>query len=199
MGLGGATIVTTAALVVQWRYASLGRQVSRNVTKFLKDHGAQVRDGVISGGVVAAPLKVNAAVNATVVQMLNAVADQLEEESPNDGPDEYIDNPTYVRQRKLTTKKGSTRPKTRRSVGKQTDVLGKIKPSARNPAHPMGNSPLGIGQPPDDGGYGNEKQHETKDYDPNEFSPKRGTRPPEKSVFTDDEVTVGPVDDDDYQ
>jgi len=76
--LGGIATTATAALVIQWKHASLGRQVSRNVVGFLIDHGAKVEDGVISGGVVAAPLKVNSAVMATISEMLRAVGQQLD-------------------------------------------------------------------------------------------------------------------------
>ncbi|MDR3542374.1 MAG: hypothetical protein P4L69_15645 [Desulfosporosinus sp.] len=77
IGLGGVAVVASYALFSQWKHASLGRQVRRSVVRFLKDNGSIVQHGLISGGVMDQPMKVDTAVNATVVQMLNSVADQI--------------------------------------------------------------------------------------------------------------------------
>ena len=75
IGLGGVTVVAGFALFSQWKHATLGRKVRRSVVRFLKDHGSVVQSGIVTGGVVQQPLKIDTAVNATVVQMLNGVAD----------------------------------------------------------------------------------------------------------------------------
>lgn len=88
MGVAGLAV----AFFTQNGYAALGRQVQRNVVHFLTDHGAKVYGGVISGGMVKVPMKVNTAVNATVAAMLNKFADKLEEdEVDSDGEEKAVE------------------------------------------------------------------------------------------------------------
>lgn len=77
VALGSVAVVASAAFVMQSKHAALGRQVHRNVLKFLEDHGSQVHSGVVSGGLVSTPMKTTTAVNSTVVSMLNGYADML--------------------------------------------------------------------------------------------------------------------------
>ena len=77
VALGGVAAVAGAAFVMQSNHAALGRQVHRNVLKFLQDHGSQVHSGMVSGGLVSMPMKTNTAVNSTIVSMLNGYADML--------------------------------------------------------------------------------------------------------------------------
>lgn len=191
VGLGGVVAVVTAALVVQWKHAALGRQVSRNVTRFLTDHGAQLRDGVLSGGVVSVPMKQNAAINATIVQMLNAVADQLDRGGAAEGgesDDDDLKNPGYNSQRQAPPKSDN-----------------KPSPVAKRKSKRDGcQSPSEV---PDDGGYGamNGKKGGGSgsgdfSYNPNEFAPVRGpggNKPPKNVDLFADDGDVGPVDADD--
>jgi hypothetical protein len=85
IGLGGVAVVTGYALFSQWGTASLGRQVKRSVLRFLKDTGSMVQNGVVTGGCVQEPLKVNTAVQATVVQMLNTTMDDMSSSSSSTG------------------------------------------------------------------------------------------------------------------
>lgn len=77
VALGGAAAVAGAAFMMQSKHAALGRQVHRNVTRFLVDQGSQVNNGVISGGLVSTPMKTSTAVNSTIISMLNAYADMI--------------------------------------------------------------------------------------------------------------------------
>lgn len=189
VGLGGVAAVLAGALVIQWPHASLGRQISRNVITFLKDHGAQVKNGVISGGVVSTPLKQNTAVNATVVQMLNAVADQMESVGNGTrGSVDADDSPVYTR-----TPRVGKRPAT---SGGRKGPPPTPKPRGSKSPKQQADSPLGIGHPPDDGGFGDPNRKVSTEYNPDEFRPPgAGRKPPSGTVdFTDDE-TVGPVED----
>jgi hypothetical protein len=217
LGLAGATIVISGALVVQWKYASLGHQVQRNVVKFLMDHGAQVRDGVISGGVVATPMRVNTAINATVVQMLNAVAEQIDVDkpsSPSGGGGAPIDG-DFTQYENLPLNKKQPRGGRRRIGPQKSAQVSSPQPPNQHRGAPA-NSPLEIGKPRDDDGYmtreksGGQRRRggaaedagdSVHDYNPNEFKPQSARPPPAKaSVFSDVEDSVGPVDDgDDYQ
>lgn len=78
IALGGTAVIASAAFMMQSKHAALGRQIHRNVTKFLVDHGSKVHSGTISGGLVSTPMKVTIAVNSTVNSMLNNYAEMLD-------------------------------------------------------------------------------------------------------------------------
>ena len=174
--LGGIAATATAGLVVQWKYASLGRQISRNVTGFLTDHGASVKDGVVSGGVVAAPLKINAAVVATVSEMLRAVGKQLDrqEQQPSKesrpavaaaavgGDDDDVGAETYVRQRKPDNKKA----KSKSLPSSPAETLGDFSADSASSRS---------------GGGGDSPQ-----YNIDEFRPANSKPPSEAMLFQDD-------------
>ena len=226
IGLGGVTVVAGFALFSQWKHATLGRKVRRSVVRFLKDHGSVVQNGIVTGGVVQQPLKIDTAVNATVVQMLNGVADQMEGGAGGMGPVDpdggapMMPNPTTAMDGYQTY---ASMPPPRVRAKRQQAPVGSAKRggSARNPPSPRAMrkaqaprsgatpaSPLEISkQFRDDGGYadssrrgGRQRSGESFEYNPNDLVPK-GRAPQRKSVFTDDEGdddgAVGPVDDDD--
>jgi len=169
LGTVGVAGVTAAALAIQWNHASLGRQVSRNVVRFLTDHGGMVSNGIISGGLVQTPLKLNTAVNATVVSMLNNMADQLGggEEGVGDpaagagAPGIFPDEPTYARaaSKPVAVSKPAAGSGGGGRRGRQSPAAaGAAKADLTQYASPRGrgamsNAPFAVGQAPDDGGY----------------------------------------------
>ena len=178
IGLGGAVVVMGAAFLMQSNHTALGRQVHRNVTKFLVDHGSQVHSGVISGGLVSTPMKTNIAVNSTVVSMLNSFADQMGQ-NPGGSPD-------MQQEQQVVTGMGGNQGR-----GAQGGGLGSsLRPSSGSP-QPAGSSPRGAKPPAsvirnptevasDDGGYaqqtGRTGNVQGSEYNPDEFAP-RGAKP----------------------
>jgi hypothetical protein len=73
VALGGAAVVASGLLLVQWRHAVVGRRVSRDVVDFLKHHGAAIDGEFIVGGPVSVPMKVDAAVVGTVDTLLRDI------------------------------------------------------------------------------------------------------------------------------
>lgn len=226
IGLSGVTVVAGFALFSQWKHATLGRTVRRSVVRFLKDHGAVVQNGVITGGVVQQPLKIDTAVNATVVQMLNGVADQMERGGSGGdmgGGEQTVagmaPNPTTAMDGYQTyasmppPRARGKKPQQRAPVGSASKSRNPPSPrtqrkalAARSGAPPA--SPLEVSkQFRDDGGYGDsarrggrQRSGESFEYNPNDLVPK-GRAQQRKSVFTDDEGgadgAVGPVEADD--
>jgi hypothetical protein len=193
VALGGVAVVAGAAFIMQSKHAALGRQVHRNVTKFLVDHGSQVHSGIISGGLVSTPMKTNVAVNSTVVSMLNSFADQMAQNSPIGGaggssPDMQQEQPVStgiggVQGRNasgsdLRPRQGSPQPvssSSPRGTKPPADVV-------RNPTETLG----------DDGGYGQQggRTGDVKgsEYNPEEFTP-RGQKPSENvDLFAGDGI-----------
>lgn len=229
LGLTGATLVLGTVIFTQCKHAALGKQVSRNVTKFLTDHGAQIRDGVISGGVVTTPMRLNTAINATVAQMLTATAEQIAAEGGgeyaadhrgnapvDDGYTEYESKPMAGAGRKPRAGKPGAKRPPQQGVSSPAGGRRPIAPHIRGaPA----STPLEIGKPPDDDGYmgkertrggrrhrpeaaGEGEPEELGEYNADEFRPAGARRPPKDAkIFSDAESdAVGPVDDGDgYQ
>lgn len=78
----GVAAVALIGFLKHARYAALGRQVERNVIRFLIDNGSIVDNGMVHGGILKVPLKMHMAVNSVVVMMLNAFADSLDSDAP---------------------------------------------------------------------------------------------------------------------
>lgn len=208
IGLGSTTAVVTAALFIQWKHAAVGRQVSKNVVRFLTDYGSQVNNGVMSGGVLAQPMKVNTAVNAVIVQMLNKVADELNEHG-------FGDKKKGSSSRARTEDHGEddsapvyTRTPARRESRKKDEGAVPVVPKPSKKTKPRGHgkrdarakddkSPLEIGHPPDDGGYGNNPTQNGHEYNVDEFRSQAtgGARPPQNAKLFSDDEAVGPVED----
>lgn len=226
LGLGGVTAVVGYALFSQWKHASLGRQIRRNVVRFLSDHGAVIRNGVMSGGVVREPMKVDTAVNATVVQMLNGVADQIntgggggrggdDDENlgaatnPTTAMDDYA---TYASMPPPPHR--SPRPPAAAKRSPAKSPRQQRKTAAGRAAGATQASPLEVSKTfKDDGGYStaaktggrSSRSNASFEYNPDDMVPRGKHVPQRKSVFTDDEgevdaEVIGPVDsDDEYQ
>lgn len=203
VGLGSLAALATTLLVSQWKHVAIGKQVTTNVVRFLIDHGATVNNGVVSGGVMQTPMKINTAVNSTIVQMLNAVADDLAQGRSHtvdtDSSRPPLDEPPSFT--------GDARPSKKTSSVAKTGATSRTPRRQRKQLAAAG-SPLEISKTLcDDGGYRDMQKGSTKslEYNPNDVIAARGVRQPEnKSVFSDDEDVVGPVgdaaeDDDDYQ
>lgn len=222
IGFGGTTVIFGTALVTQWDSASLGRQVSRNVKRFLRDTGSQISNGMITGGRLKTPMKVNTAINALIVQMLNEAFDEIEQRggavggvgpSSSGQKDDDIEYPTYTsapppRVSASSMVGGEGGLKRQKAVSVSAPVSTRMaseRKKKRTSAHCMEVSKLMV----DDGGYGDSpggrsgsRSKSSFEYNPNEFSPagRQGGACPRKSVFTDDEgAGEGGDDDDEYQ
>lgn len=188
VGLGGAAVVLGAAFLMQSRHAALGRQVHRNVTKFLVDHGSQVHSGVISGGLVSTPMKTNIAVNSTVVSMLNSFADQMDQNPGGMAGG----SPDMQQEQQMTTGMGGVQG---RGGASQGGMGSSLRPPTGAPqpagATHTGSSPRGAKPPAsvirnptevaqDDGGYGQQSGRagdvRGAEYNADEFTP-RGPKP----------------------
>lgn len=182
IGLGGAAVVLGAAFLMQSKHAALGRQVHRNVTKFLVDHGSQVHSGVISGGLVSMPMKTNIAVNSTVVSMLNSFADQIDQNPGGNGGG----SPDMQQEQQMTTGMGGVQGR-----GTTRDGAGSALHPPMGAPQPAGSSPRGAKPPAstvrnptdvasDDGGYGQQSGRTSNvqgvEYNADEFTP-RGQKP----------------------
>lgn len=222
IGLGGATVVTGALLMNQWKHASLGRQVRRNTVRFLEKYGSVVKNGVVSGGVIQSPMKIDTAVNGIIVQMIYAVAEKMEEGMASAGGDvqgqPMQHNPMFAAEEEYQTYASMPPPR----MQQQQAQKGGLKPNPRtNPpakkstprqqrksAAQTKSSPLEVSKAfKDDGGYGSSpgmgpgkgRSSASFEYNPDDMIPQglRQGQNNRRSVFTDDEGAVGPVDDDD--
>lgn len=214
VALSGVVVVAGAALVSQWKYASIGRQVSRNVLRFLIDNGARIENDTIRGGVIPMPMKISTAVNSTVSQMLDAVSKQISEHSGYGGGNEEGDNDdetdieegetdrTVVPSAKPGTPINGRHPPPPPIGGKpeyQQQQQQQPKPSARNTGNgsaAVSSSSSSSSPPsrlPDDGGYTSAaRKPSPRDftYNPDEFRPSEliGKKIPNSSVlFSDNE------------
>lgn len=188
VALGSVAVVAGAAFVMQSKHAAIGRQVHRNVTKFLVDHGSQVHNGIISGGLVSTPMKTNVAVNSTVVSMLNSFADQMDQ---NPGM-AAGGSPEMRQEQQVSTGIGGVGG--RGGQGGGGDGMGsslRPTPGTPQPAGGSSSSPRGSKPPAsviinpteslrDDGGYGRQEGRtgdvQGAEYNPEEFTP-RGPKP----------------------
>lgn len=206
LGLSGVAVAGGLILASQWKHAALGRQVRRNVVRFLRDSGSLVQSGVISGGVVRQPMKIDGAVNATIVQLLNLKADEMAggggaRAGPAAAEEEYQ---TYAespppRARKPTRPAPVAARTPRSTVARKT---GKRAPPA---------SPLEVSkQFQDDGGYGDAASGSTArsgasfEYNADDIIPQHGAhKPSEKMIFSDNEdgspAAVIDNEDEDYE
>jgi hypothetical protein len=181
IALGGAAIIAGGAFVMQSKHAVLGRQVHRNVTKFLVDHGSQVHSGVISGGLVSAPMKTNVAVNSTVVSMLNNYNEMMANAPAGSG----FGSPELTQESGVNTGMGGVQG--RSAIGgnapgaslnpppgtPQPAGLGSTARTIKPSAHMIKNPTDGVR---DDGGFATRTKEDITEYNPNEFSPQ-GPKP----------------------
>ena len=190
IALGGTAVIASAAFMMQSKHAALGRQVHRNVTKFLVHHGSQVHSGVISGGLVSTPMKVNIAVNSTVNSMLNNYAEMLEPQNMPGGA------PAMSETESVSTSPRATRdgPPSPMPQQQQPSSAASPSPSPRS-GSPRTASGAVVRNPSavatDDGGYGQSGGRTgggapPGEYNPLEFMPQ-GSKPPQNfDVFSDD-------------
>lgn len=73
IALGGAALITGGMLLMQWKHATMGRKISKDLVAFLKMHGAQVDGDQISGGPITVPMSVDEAVIGTVDTIIRDV------------------------------------------------------------------------------------------------------------------------------
>lgn len=184
VALGGTSILLVCAMLSQWRYATLGKQVSRNVVKFLTDHGAHVDGGIVSGGVVTVPLKVNTAVNSTILQMLEAVTGQMSQQHPPASSSAYEgDEPTYTSRRQVED------PQKKQPAAAAAAARTTPNPSPRaggKVAAPSAMSPPST-PPKDDCGFSDpERGKDYEGYNPGEFTPK-GTKVSVEQMMAEEE------------
>jgi len=215
IALSGVVVVTGAALVSQWKYASIGRQVSRNVLRFLIDNGAKVENGTIHGGVVPVPMKIGTAVNSAVSQMLNAVSKQMSGRSSHnkygrsasDGDDTDEDEEDIAESQQQRHSKPLEEGRgdeiadedivaRQQQQQQQQHPRPKSSPQSRNRkggdvAEASESSPPS--RLPDDGGYALSAKKSTRSdftYNPNEFMPAAkpsGTVPSRSAIFSDED------------
>lgn len=177
IGLGGVAVIATGAFITQAKYAALGRQVHRNVTKFLIDSGARIESGVISGGVVSIPMKTHIAVNSTVVSLLDMVSDRAGGRPPLN-PATESDEPVNTGRRSSTMPDAPASDPSPPSA--RTTKKGRMSASA---SHTQSLTTL-----PDDGGYANRPKGGNHTYDPSEFTPPQREKPKgEVDLFADDQ------------
>lgn len=180
IGIGGVAALASAILVSQWKHVQVGKQVTTNVLRFLIDHGSVINNGVVSGGVIQTPMKVNTVVNSTVVQLLNRISDELEEQGDS------VDRPPVP-----NTKPGKKRPKAR----PQTALVSGDKQQSIKTKQPTGGLPMTITDKIRDdagykamGGHGSSSQKEqVSEYNPDDVIPTSKSRPPDSAVFSDDD------------
>lgn len=178
IGLGGAAVIATGAFIMQSKHAALGRQVHRNVTKFLVDNGARIEGGVISGGMVSIPMKTGIAVNSTVVSLLNTFSDQLGGRPPLN-PAVSSDEPVLTGRHSPSSQQQPTDAPASSSPSPRSSARGsRASGEVRNPT-----------DSPDDGGFAareSKRIENPSEYNPMEFTPK-GSRPPQDvDLFSDD-------------
>lgn len=181
VALGGVAVVASAAFVIQSKHAALGRQVHRNVMKFLQDHGSQVHSGVISGGLVSTPMKTTTAVNSTVVSMLNGYADMLSQGSSTTtpgAPGGGAGEPVY------TGKEG---------------IQGVGIPSASPHPSPRGSRASAASAPSlmdlakkDEAGFLSPERNQQTEYNPSEFVPSTSKPPADIDLFAGDGIPTNP-------
>ena len=207
IGLGGVAVAGGLILASQWKHAALGRQVRRNVVRFLRDSGAVVHSGVVSGGVVRQPMKVDGAVNATIVQLLNLKADEMANGGGVARQDPAAEDSyqTYAQSPPPPARKPSRAPVTPRTP--RTPTARKTGKRGAPPASPLEISK----QFQDDGGYGDAARSGTSrsgasfEYNADDIIPQHGAhKPSEKMIFSDDEgdapaAVIDNEDESDYE
>lgn len=180
VALGGVAVVAGAAFVVQSKHAALGRQVHRNVLKFLQDHGSQVHAGVVSGGLVSTPMKTTTAVNSTVVSMLNGYADMLGNNGQGTGSSSTAPGmPNGGAGEPIYTGRGGSQ-----SMPEAQSALPKTgAPTATPHSSPRGRRASAAEVQSltdlarhDDGGFTSPERNKMTEYNPGEFIPQ-GTKP----------------------
>jgi hypothetical protein len=194
--LGGVTALMAYTLVSQWKHASLGRQISRNVTKFLIDHGSHVEGDVISGGMVSVPLKMHAAVNATVLQMLAGLEQQISAAQPARPPQEQgqaaelegLGDPVYSPQRSRSAPMSSPQGKRQASSSSSVPATLHSATARRSSSRGAPASPQRCTPPQDDGGFtSSERKLEDYEFNPNEFGGKKTPQASVEDMLKDDD------------
>lgn len=185
VALGGAAVVAGAAFVMQSKHAAVGRQVHRNVTKFLVDHGSKVNGGIISGGLVSTPMKTNIAVNSVIVSMLNNYNEMLDQNPGAAGSG----SPEMHSEEQVTTGKGGVQGRIGQGQGNAPGaalrpISGAPQPvssasgRAKSPSATVIRNPSEVAS--DDGGYGSQTGRtgdvKVGEYNAAEFAPQ-GTKP----------------------
>jgi hypothetical protein len=175
IGLGGVAVIATGAFVTQAKYAALGRQVHRNVTKFLIDSGARIESGVISGGFVNLPMKTHIAVNSTVLSLIGMITDEAGGRPPLN-PATGDDEPVNTGRRSGV------------SADASADVGGSPPPpsAAKKRGSAAATSVQSLTTLPDDGGYANRPKGGSHEYNPSEFTPQREKPKGEVDLFAGD-------------
>lgn len=82
IAVGGVAVLSSGMIIYQNHYAALGKQVHRNVLRFLTDNGAKCENGVVSGGIVKSPMRTNAAINTTISTLLESFNSKDEQPRP---------------------------------------------------------------------------------------------------------------------
>ena len=187
VALGGVAVVAGAAFVMQSKHAALGRQVHRNVSKFLLDHGSQVHGGIVSGGLVSTPMKTTTAINATVASMLNGYADMLGTAGQAPVGDEAV-----ITGRSGVQSIGLPGAASQgQGQGRQIGAPGPAPPAAHgsSPTRAPASAVVNPSQRcRDDGGFTSPDRKVSTDYDAAEFRPG-GSKPPENTdLFAGDGI-----------
>lgn len=73
--ISGVAALSAGFAFLQWKHASVGRKVSKDVLGLLKGLGATVNKGSISGGPVTVQMPVDVAVTRTVENMIDEVVE----------------------------------------------------------------------------------------------------------------------------
>ena len=73
LALGSAALISSGLLWFQWKPATMGRRVKKDLVSFLKVHGAQVDGNKISGGPVTIPMTVDEAVVGTIDTIISDI------------------------------------------------------------------------------------------------------------------------------
>ena len=76
VALGGAAVVSSGLLMVQWKHAQVGRRVTGDVLDFLQMCDAKVQGKFIVGGPVTVPMKIDDCIVSTVDTMIKDFHDR---------------------------------------------------------------------------------------------------------------------------
>lgn len=204
IAMGGVSIIAVYALASQWKHATLGRQVRRNVVRFLGDYGAVTQNGVMFGGIMDRPTKVDTAVNAVIVQLLNDTADELQKSGastisrdPTDIVDPYSVETYAQRPPQQSTHQrhhsGSGSASRHPRVGdRQSLEISKIMTDDSGYSH----LPSGKKGGRKHSGSGRDRDRDSGlttsfEYDADDMTVGRHRRPEKEKIFSDEESAAG--------
>ena len=194
VAFGSAAVVASAAFLMQSKHAALGRQVHRNVTRFLVNQGSQVHSGIISGGLVSTPMKTSTAVNSTIISMLNTYEDMISQ-----NPAMASGSPDMQQEQQMTTGVGGVQGRSQQGTGSAL----RPPPGSPQPVSASGSikAPASIVVNPTDRIRGEANDWASKtgreattppgEYNPEEFTP-RGPKPSgDADLFAGDGIPSG--------